>query len=197
MLFDHIAKLALSDEVASQKTNEIGSLDYLREGLRYLNAQVQSVEQRISEQAGTARQIAFIGKPPGFEWTPQGLIACAFHWYATSACNYVRLVGWLLNEGDPKRTELYVESVIPQVLTWRNKVGAHFAQTAPRKDDSAAVLAASVMFPIGFESDRFVTMPFMLVMTKGGSKSASGPEMHWSLTTTHEELTQRYWPQSR
>ena len=70
-----------------------------------------------------------VGNAPPLKGVPQGLIACSFHWYATSACNLVRLVGWLGQEQNSKKADAYVGRVIPNVRIWRNKVAAHFAIT--------------------------------------------------------------------
>ena len=52
-----------------------------------------------------------------------------FHWYSISACQYVRTVGaiaYLQDNSRPKPLE-YVNSVIPEVKAYRDKVGAHYA----------------------------------------------------------------------
>ncbi len=58
---------------------------------------------------------------------PQDLVACYFHWYAVTVCNYAKLVGWLANDGDSIKAREYMERVLPQVYLWRHKVAAHFA----------------------------------------------------------------------
>ena len=143
-----------------------------------------------------------------------GLVACAFHWYSVTVCNYVLLVGWLVNEGDTKAAKKYQDSVLGNVLQWRNKVGAHFAQANPRKSDTPATLAQSVMFPVGFREDAFYSPPFTLTLSTGNPATpkpegiadwrwrllrrakpratSSGPEITWSLTHTHRELSEGY-----
>lgn len=196
MILDHLEPIELSEESASAHTNELRSLGYLSQGMTFLSSQMTRIEQRALEQTPDKQVFAF-GNVPGYEWVPLGLMACSFHWYAVSACNYVRMVGWLGSDGDPKSATEYVKRVIPSVYVWRNKVGAHFAITKPEKNDSPADLAASVMFPIAFSDDAFITSPFILAMSGGGASSASRDDMNWSLTKTHAELGERYWPEAQ
>ena len=139
------------------------------------------------------KEVFVFGNAPGMEGVNQALIACGFHWYAVTACNYVKMVGWLTNNGDSSKAEKYMKSVLPQVYLWRHKVAAHFAIIHPRKDDSPADLAMSVMFPISFEKGAFYTGSLTLAMSKGGKQSTSRQDMRWSLTHTHCDLIDRYW----
>jgi len=83
------------------------------------------------------------------------IIECCFHWYAVSGCNFVKLIGWIaFIEGKSlKEPQEYVKTIIPEVLTWRNKVAAHFAQTfiKSNKRDNIAERKASVGPQICFE----------------------------------------------
>jgi len=121
-------------------------------------------------------------------------VACAFHWYAVTVCNYIRMVGWLTYGQNPTNARKYVERVIPAVYVWRNKVAAHFAVPDPKKEDSAADLAMSVMFPISFYDNAFYAGLLKLSIGEGGKSSTSRGDMRWSLTHTHYDLTPRYWP---
>jgi hypothetical protein len=136
------------------------------------------------------------GNAPQLQGIPQDLVACAFHWYSVTACNYARLVGWLVNGGDIAKATEYLKHVIPGVYVWRNKVGAHFARTSPRKEDTPADLAKSVIFPISFDDDAFYASSLVRGMSSRGQKSSSRKDMRWSLTHTHQELARRYWPNS-
>jgi hypothetical protein len=194
VVLDRVDGLSLSAPDAGRYGNELRSLKYLAQGLIFLNRQVASFEDQLRQRTGPV--CVLVGNHPLLEGIPQGLIACAFHWYAVSACNYSRLVGWVANGEDTTRALGYVKSVLPQVYVWRNKVGAHFARTEPHKEDTPAVFAASVMFPIGLVNGRFSTQPFDLIVTRSGKASSSGTEMRWSLTETHSALTTRYWPEA-
>lgn len=194
---DHIDKLQLSKGEAEEHSNELQTLRYLACGLWFLNDQILKIETQIAEKAPKNKKFFHFGNSPDLEGVPQDLVACAFHWYAVSACNYVKMVGWLANNGDSAKASRYAKSVLPQVHLWRHKVAAHFAIMDPRKDDNAADLAMSVIFPIAFNDDAFCTGAFTLTVTSGGQQSSSRQDMGWSLTHTHRSLTPRYWPPQR
>ena len=82
-----------------------------------------------------------------------GIFACYFNWFSTSIVNYVKLVGlidimtrerWVAsdikytNNGNAVRNHCkkYVEEVIPEIQSWRNKIAAHPAITTPNKEDN-------------------------------------------------------------
>ncbi len=215
MIIDHIDNLELQDEVVEQHFNEIGSLQYLSTGLNFLNAQVQKIEAEVIARLPDDQIVIMAGNAPELEGIPQDLVACAFHWYSVTACNYVKLVGWLTHGGDSHQAGEYLRRVLPEVYVWRNKVGAHFARIDPHKEDSPADVAWSVMFPTGFEEGSFWTDPIKLMFASGERKPAppgvadwrwrllamsgrkitsSRGDMKWSLTATHQHLTARYWP---
>ena len=216
VILDYIDGLELHDEDLGRYSNELGSLGYLSTGLSYLNAQVRNAETEVLSRVPQNESVFVFGKGPPLGGAPQELVACAFHWYSVTACNYVRLVGWLGSGGDDREARAYLKRVLPEVTRWRNKVGAHFAQTDPRRDDSPADLAASIMFPISFDEDAFYAGS--LTLTLGTSSQAGGEateipnwrrrllgglgvkgsrsrtDMRWSLSNTHRQLASRYWP---
>jgi hypothetical protein len=140
------------------------------------------------------------------------LTACYFHWFGVSVCNFARLVGFIrgLNAtdftradvGDPTKSEsvrssvdCYVANVpeLSEVLQWRNKVGAHFAITAPKKSDNASTLDMSVMFPVSFSNDRYRVGEWTLTRSNAsGTHTSAIPS--WSVTEAFERLIPRYWP---
>ncbi len=185
---DHIEGLTLSDDAVKRHTNELNSLRYLAQGLNFLALQVGGIEMEVQQRIPRDKIVVGYGNVPWLKGVPMGLVACSFHWYAMSACNYARLVGWLALGQEPRKASGYVTRTIPSVFTWRNKVAAHFARTDPHKNDSPADLASSTMFPLGFDDGLFVTQP--LVYSQSGS-TAKLPK--WSLTRIHNELTGRYW----
>ncbi len=191
---DLVESLALSTAEVEAHFNELQSLDYLAQGLEALYRQTTRVEEHVLRQLPPGRQAFLFCNAPALAGVPMGLIACAFHWYAVSACNYVRLVGWLANAGDTKKASAYVKGVLPAVSLWRNKVGAHFARIDPR-GDTPADLAASVLFPVGFFDDAFYVGLLRLRVVQGGQATASRGDMGWSLTHTHRDLCRRYWPE--
>ena len=191
---DYIDKLELTDDEASKHFNELHSLGYLAHGLWFLYDQILKIEDQINERAGKNKRVFHYGNSPDLEGIPQDLVACAFHWYAVSACNYVKMIGWLVSNSDSTKAREYMERVLPQVYLWRHKVAAHFAIIDPRKDDNAADLAKSVMFPISFDDDAFYANSLTLTQSSGGKSSISCQDMRWSLTHTHRSLILRYWP---
>jgi hypothetical protein len=196
MIIDHVDKLGLGDERVKQYFNELRSLGYLAKGLSFLNDQVQKIEAEVRGRLNKDRKVFMFGNAPPLQGIPQELVACAFHWYSVSACNYVKLVGWLVNGGDTAKATEYLKLVLPEVYVWRNKMGSHFARTSARKEDTPADLAKSVMFPISFDDNAFYGSSLVLAMTSGGQGSSSRKDMRWSLTHTHQKLALRYWPNS-
>jgi hypothetical protein len=194
MILDHVEKLELDQLLVNTRANEMRSLAYLGEGLQFLYLQVKRMEETVSSQIDPNLRVQVFGNHPLLKSVPLGMVACAFHWYSVSACNYARLVGWLGNDGDTGKADEYVRRVIPSVRLWRNKVAAHFAATDPRPEDTPADLAMSVIFPVSFDDDAFYANSLTLSLRRSGSSSSSRTDMKWSLTHTHRELTARYWP---
>lgn len=194
MILDHTDKLELPDNKVKTQFNELRSLCYLATGLRFLCEQVQKVEAEAIKRVANDRKVLIFGNAAGMQGINQGLVACAFHWYAVTVCSYVKMVGWLVNDGDSSKALKYIKDIIPAVYVWRNKVAAHFAEIAPKKEDNPADLGKSVMFPISFDDDAFCTGSLTLTLGTGGRSFTSRQDMRWSLTHTHRSLIPRYWP---
>ena len=217
MILDHVDGLEINSDDLDRNSNELGSLNYLSAGLHYLNAQVQNIETEVLARLPENQVTYVYGNDPTLEGIPQGLVACAFHWYSVTACNYVKLVGWLGSGGDTGEARAYLQRVAPEVMLWRNKVGAHFARTSPRPDDTPADLAMSVMFPVSFYDDAFYAGSVVLTLESSiprgderteiadwrrrllsgprGQRTRSRTDMMWSLSRTHRQLASRYWPE--
>ena len=140
------------------------------------------------------------------------LIACFFHWFGVSLCNFARLVGFVrgLSANEFSRADLsdttkfeaikscvdgYVNTVteLSDVLVWRHKVGAHFAITAPRKSDNVSTLDMSVMFPVTFTDGQYRVGELTLTRRNStGTHTSAIP--CWSVTEVFENLLPRYWP---
>ncbi len=191
MMLDHIDKLELSGDAADKYGNELRPLSYLSEGLYYLYKQVKGIEVTVAPKPNPKMRVSIFGNEP-----QKGLVVCAFHWYAVTICNYVRLIGWLTHGEDKHQATEYVKRVIPAVYLWRNKVAAHFSITDPQKEDTPADLAKSVMSLISFDDDAYFADSLTLSMRRKGTTSTSRQDMRWSLTHTHENLSTRYWPDS-
>jgi hypothetical protein len=191
-IIDYIDCLSIPDE--GKRSNELAALQYLGRGLWFLYDWVSGIEAKVLESVPKDKRIFHFGESPLMEGIPQSIVACAFHWYAVTACNYVRMVGWLTKGGDSAKANDYLAEVLPQVYVWRNKVAAHFCLLNPHKEDTPADLAMSVMFPISFDDDSFYTGSLSLTMTHNGETSTNRSDMRWSLTHTHRALVPRYWP---
>ncbi len=191
---DHIDKLKLTKDEAEKHFNELNSLRYLESGLWFLYNQVVKIENEVAERTPKNKRVLHFGNSPDLEGIPQDLVACAFHWYAVTVCNYVKMVGWLVNSGDSTKAREYMKRVLPEVYLWRHKVAAHFAIIDPRKEDNVADLAMSVIFPVSYDDDAFYTGSLMLSLNMSGKQSTNRQDMRWSLTHTHHDLVPRYWP---
>jgi hypothetical protein len=208
----YIVDKILGIEINPEKyNNEINALIQLKLGMIELYNNVRPVELSILQQK-PGKNVSFFGEsdlvPPHID----NLLPCFFHWFGNSICNYARLAGYIIarEQGhvqdadfqlEPARKKIkdacdnYVKSLpeIQEVLKWRNKVSAHFALTDPRKDDNIATLEASIIYPIGFETDRFRTGT--MIFSKGDSTVTHDSEIpRWSLTELFEELINRFWP---
>jgi hypothetical protein len=141
------------------------------------------------------------------------LIACFFHWFGVSICNYARLVGFVrgISEGEFTHADLsdksklkhvrssvdaYIKNVpeLTDILIWRNKVGAHFAITAPHPLDNISTLDMSVMFPVTFTNGKYYVGEFTITRTDGSGNQHTSDIPRWSLTEVFESLIPRYWP---
>lgn len=211
---DHVAKCEIDSSVGG---NELVTLSYLSAGLHQLYASVAAAEKplRESDEKNGQKTTAY-GNIPGLRKDTVQLLPCFFHWYGTSLINYARLVGYLsgVSSGRFTRRDLedsknfktvtefcdeYVGSVseLSAVKVWRDKVAGHFAITSPRKTkhtcDNPAFLDFSVMYPVGFDNDRFRVGIFRLMRTDSAGITHTGELPSWSLTEVHEALQTRYW----
>lgn len=191
--------------------NEIRTLHTLFIGLRNLTGMLKRREVEFERAGGDKIKVFKFGGHSDEEVEFLDFVACIFHWFGVSVCNFARLVGLIrgLHLGHFTRIDLvdttkfdvikksineYVGSIteLERVLVWRNKVFAHFAITDPRKHDNLTTLDMSVVHPVTFTGKYVVGG---LVMTRSGprgSESSSLPE--WSLTEVFEALGPRYWP---
>lgn len=200
IVLDTSADITLNDEQAEHYFNEIRRLRQLRIGLEFLYSMVRTIEQHL-EQQDQLPQFVF-GRAPEMENVPLELIECAFHWYAVSVCSHCGLIAKIAEEVIPKATPKwckYRQNVCGSVLTYRNKVAAHFARVRPRQStknvengDNLADIERSVMHGVALEEGRFTVGRWHLVKTRGDRSARSRHDYHWSLTLFHERIAQRY-----
>ena len=91
IVIDHIESLELNNDEESKYFNDLHSLQYLSQGLWFLYNQVHKIEAKIAEDIGKDKKVLMYGNVPELKEISQSLVACAFHWYAVSVCNYVKL----------------------------------------------------------------------------------------------------------
>lgn len=196
----------------SDHPNEVQTLRMLSAGLRSLASYLKQREAAWEQANGKNVKVQIYGLDIDGTKGDLDLIACTFHWFGVSLVNYARLVGFvraLSNKdfargdlGDPGKfksitqfVDGYVKNVseLDSVLKWRNKVGAHFAITAPYKGDNIATLDMSVMFPVSFSDGRYRVSE--LTLRRSNSTGAHSSELPcWSVTEVFEALIPRYWP---
>jgi hypothetical protein len=191
ILLDGIERLEVSQ---SDYFNEIVTLRTLIMGLRQLYGMVKSKEVAYERAGGDKVSGGFYGFASDAHRESLETIACCFHWFGLSVCNYVRLTGFVrgLSCGDFSRSALqdpskfrivktaiddYVASIaeLNDVRVWRNKVFAHFAITDPFRDDNIATLDMSVIFPVSFEGRYVAGGMTMLRTNSSGSYNSELP----------------------
>lgn len=197
MILDHIDNLELP--TTNRFSNELQMLRSLELGLRLLYQETKSIEQKtqnnIQENSnGRDMQISAMGNAPRLQGIPQDILCCFFHWYSVSACDYVRLTGWLAKQNDKKakKPKDYEKSVIPEVRWFRDKVAAHFSRICNDERDNEADRTASVIWPLIYDDGRFYVSSLTVSLQMQGKKSTTSNKC-WSLTEIHEKLSKRYW----
>lgn len=172
-----------------------------------------ATEVRAAEQAHIDANIwPSVGReeiPEFAYWEP--VTFCSFNWFAISLTSYLRLVAlvgicarYSLTLNDllakakmvNKECNEYVEGIVPAVVKWRNKVAAHPAATSPiganhpRLDaDNLATLLQSYSCPVSR-----VAGYFEVGRVKWKIDGETSDLQPWSLTSTYEALTPRFWP---
>jgi len=155
------------------------------------------VKQRLNPNGEL--MVNVIGNAPEFAGVPKAMLTSAFHWYAMWAYQYVNTVGTIAYRQDKSREMAlkYVERVIPEVKTFRDKVAAHFAWNTKNKNDSDAERSFSIISLMGFQNESFVMGGPTLVRMSAGKVSDSRDMLPWSISKIHGRLRERYWPSDR
>src|SRR5262249_42968235 len=139
-VLDHIDNIVVPGAVFQEPKNEYAALLCLWDGLEFLYQQALKCDKVVRQRVNPEGRLKFFGMgnlPELSQGVPIGLLTCAFHWYAVSACQYVRLVGAIAHQQDNTRAlpPDYVRAVIPEVLSFRDKVAAHFAWSTRNNKD--------------------------------------------------------------
>jgi hypothetical protein len=195
---DHIDNIRVPGRPFIEASNEYWALICLWQGLEFLYHQASHSEQVVKQRlnAEGKDRLFVYGNHPAFDGIPRTLLTCAFHWYAVTACQYVRTIGAIACRNDETRPlpPKYVESVIPEVLAFRDKVAAHFAWSSQHSKDNDAERLASVMPPLTFVNDSFHVGVFAVYVRHCDKDSKSDAIKPWSLCEIHKRLRERYWP---
>jgi hypothetical protein len=128
---------------------------------------VKKIEDEVVKQIPPNTRYFSYGNDPNMPSIPHELIACSFHCYSVSVCNYVWMVGWLRHITNHNSTTAreYRDSVLSKaVIDWRDKVAAHFARADNDKRDNPAERMASVFYSFGFYDDAFYASPMKLTV---------------------------------
>ena len=191
---DYIDKITVKGNPFAEPANEYYALICLRSGLGLLNHQAKRCEQIAKKQLDPTKRTVIYGGLPGM---PMPLLTCFFHWHSISACQYVRTIGAIAYRQDNSRlTSLkYIESIIPEVKTYRDKIAAHFAWLTKSKHDNDAERLASIIPQVTWCEDSFQVQVFKISQTSGGKSSSSKALQPWSITKIHKRLQERYWPE--
>jgi hypothetical protein len=198
-VLDHIDNIVVPGNVFAEPANEYWALAWLHQGMEVLYQQVRHCDETVRQQVNPHGNVRIVcsGNFPGLPPVPQGLLTCAFHWYAISACQYVRTVGAIAYRQDNARPlpQDYAKTVIPEIVAFRDKVAAHFAWCTANKRDNAAERLASILPSLTFAGDCFQIGGYTVHLRQGGKASSSTKIQPWSLSKVHERLRQRYWPE--
>lgn len=198
-ILDHIDDIRVPGNTFQKPVNEYWALICLQHGMEFLYHQALRCDQSVKEQVNPDGTVRFLGGGnfPACDQLPVTLLTCGFHWYAISACQYVKTVGAIARKLDSKRPlpHEYAENIIPEVVAFRDKVAAHFAWTTDNNRDNDAERLASILPPLTFVDDSFHVGTFSVAVRRGDCVSNSQTIRPWSLCKVHESLRQRYWPQ--
>ncbi len=196
-ILDHIDNISVDGDVFQTPYNEYWAVLCLWDGMEFLYKQVARCESELCKSLNpdNTSKTLLLGNPPELQNLPKKLITSAFHWYAVSACQYVRTIGTIGHRLDNSRPtgHDYAYNIIPEVVVFRDKVAAHFSWLTKNNHDNHAEREVSVFPNLGFENDSLY-MSQLTLATKGSSSEEMKP---WSLCKIHEELRKRYWPEQK
>lgn len=182
IVLDRLVPIELSALEVNRFHNELQVLNAWVDGLYFLYRQIRQCEEHT------------VTRPPVTQGVVFSNLSCCFQWYAVTLCNFVELTGAIGWELDPSRKPPrdYIKDVIPAVLDYRNKVGAHVGR-ARRKKANAAEQLASLLPPSALVNGRYTAGAYAVHIRRSGNSSLGKTEA-WSLTDVHQQLADRYWP---
>ncbi len=190
---DYVDGINVPGRVFDEPGNEYWALICLWHGLEFLCKQAEQSDRAVKEVMNPDGKFQTIasGNHPAFRLVSKTLLTCAFHWYAVTACQYVRTIGAIAFRNDDSRQPppQYVQTVIPEVLAFRDKVAAHFAWSTQNRNDNDAERLASILPPLTFVNDSFHVGANKGTMGVAGKLIKSDAIEPWSICTVHERLS--------
>jgi hypothetical protein len=197
-VLDHIDYVTVPGNPFRKPHNEYWALVCLYQGMEFLYKQARHCDVTVRQRIDPSIRFDGFGNVPLFDDIPKPLLTCAFHWYAISACNYVRTVGAIAHRQDSSRPSPreYAKAVIPEVVAFRDKVAAHFAWSTENSRDTEADRLASILPPLSFTIDSFYVGGLQISLRRSGKSSTSDAIEPWSLCKVHDALRIRYWPET-
>ena len=199
LILDHIENIAVSQDMHHNNLNVLRSLDIgmFQLAMSTRHSEIEALEKygkdMITGLANVTQETLLLG--------------CIFDWFAISLVSYMSTIKlmqslednqWELShlQEKPNQEKLryarnsYVESVVPEMLEWRNKIAAHRVATDPRSDDNLSMITYSTLPTITYHSPYYRVGDFKITMGDGSTSHFQS----WSLTETYEKLIPRYWP---
>lgn len=194
---DYIDNIKVYSEVFIEPSNEYWELLCIKHGLEYLYQNTLKYEERARSIINPQNKYKVLsyGNDPALKEIPKDLLTCFFHWYAISACQYVRTIGTIayrLDNNNLKPIE-YLSKVIPEIKEFRDKVAAHFAWSTKNRNDNDAERIISILPPVTYSDGNWEVGSFVLNIRKDGKNSSSEKIAPWSITKEHIKLRKRYW----
>ncbi len=209
---DYVDKIRVPGQPFEKPANEYWRLLCLWQGMSFLaervgrcqdaanEAMAQGLRETLPPEVSASMQglpSQFVrSPPPGLGGAALAMVTTAFEWYAVSAFNYACMIGairirQMSSAPIPRK---YAETVIPELVIYRDKVAAHAAWTSKHERDNDAERLCSVIPKLSLANGRLMAGGYTITLgsTSGGHKSGCLPE--WSLTDEHARLAERYWP---
>ena len=160
IVLDHVENIVVSGELHGNNFNVLRSLDI---GMFHLAMFTRKREVEALERYG---KDVIMGSSAAADETL--LLGCVFDWFAISLVSYMSTIKLMqmMEENEWELSQLqdrdnqkklregrssYIESVAPDVLSWRNKIAAHRVATDPQSDN-LSMLTYSTMVDVAYST---------------------------------------------
>jgi hypothetical protein len=182
---DHIESLVIPKIGVRDYSRELFTLQTYAEGLHSIAVEIAHLEGK--HRSRYDREFGQLLAQPD-----TARVILLFDWYAVTACNFVRLLGWFakwfgIGRETPRQ---YLERICGPLLIWRDKVAAHPARVSQR--DHEVDRRMSMVRTFGWVESEFRVGDLQLSI--GSSRSSLQP---WGITSTHRDFTNRFWRTGR